>query len=131
MHPLLYALMVGKSSEDYDCLFECIRKKLYSMKNFCVVVDFEAQIPRSILRFFDDASVYYCLFHFGQCVIRRLRTLGLIKFYKNDEKYRIYMKMFCSLAFVPPTKVLHEFKKLKNNIPIYFSNNIHDFFYIL
>jgi hypothetical protein len=51
-----------------------------------------------------------------------------MKLYKNNYCDRIFLKMFCSLAFVPPAKVHHEYEKIKKHIPSTIPMCINSFF---
>jgi hypothetical protein len=54
-----------------------------------------------------------CLFHFGQCVWRRLQSLGLSTAYSTDNIFRYAIRLFLNLAFVEPYNICTEYKKIE------------------
>lgn len=125
--PLLYALMSGKSSDEYAELFFQIKKLTKRLKEVNLVVDFEAGINCGFNMVFFNDKIFFCLFHFGQAIIRRLQNYGLMQYYNDNLKHRIYLKMFCSLAFVPVESVIIEFQRLIKNIPEGLPDQIKEF----
>ena len=67
------------------------------------------------------------MFHFGQCIYRKLQKLGLSGDYQNDINFKVFIKCVSSLAFVPQDSVGNEFEKLCDGA-IKFSNPNLDLF---
>ena len=61
----------------------------------------------------NNTNIFFCMFHFSQCVWRKIQKLGLVTNYLNDADFMLYVKCINSLAFVPPENVVNEFTKLK------------------
>ncbi|CAF3408991.1 unnamed protein product [Rotaria socialis] len=90
--PLVYGLLIGKSSNDYSGFF----KKVLDQDDFR---------PETILSDFESG----CLFHFGQCVWRQVQSKGLSAKYQEDENFRLNVKMLIGLAFLPLSDVITGF----------------------
>lgn len=110
--PLVYVLMPNKTQSSYELMIKIIQEKGNIELPRYIIVDFEIAAYNA----FKKASkypVYFCLFHFGQCVYRQIQSLCFSNDYKNNEKFRLFIKSFTSLAFVPIPFVKQEFEKLK------------------
>jgi hypothetical protein len=122
--PLIYVLLIGKDTNDYDNFFEQLLLQ-HEYQPESILVDFESATLKSSKLMFPDAiqigsflyEFFYrlktifamnigCLFHFGQCLWRELQSLGLQNKYTNDDKFRMNVKKLMSLAFVPVADVL-------------------------
>jgi hypothetical protein len=66
--------MSGKKKEDYDKLFSFLKSNT-QVQNVTLLIDFEQAISRSFNDQFTDSKIFYCLFHFGQAVVRKLNNL--------------------------------------------------------
>jgi hypothetical protein len=107
--PAAFVLLGGKKESTY-------RRMLLELSNGCKTIDLEFIPERIILDFevgaisafkfhFPSADFVGCFFHFGQCLFRKLVSLGLKQAYGEDEDLREWFKMCVALAFIPPRKV--------------------------
>jgi hypothetical protein len=99
--PVLYILLKDKSQQSYERMFEKI-------KSFCdykcpetIVMDFESAPIAAFRKFFPSVVIYNCLFHYGQIVYRKLRSLGLASLYNSDLNFRFSVKLILSIVFLP------------------------------
>lgn len=131
--PCFYVLMKDKQQSTYEKIFIEIKKLVNKTPEF-FIVDFEQAQKNAIENVFEQTKIYYCLFHFGQCIFRKIQKLGLSIEYRTNITINKICKMLTSLAFVPEEFVQEEFKKLKDsfdyeeninlkNLFIYFEEN--------
>jgi hypothetical protein len=66
--------------------------------------------------FFFTLEISFCLFHFGKSLYKKVVSLGLSEKYNTDKNFKLLLKCFNSLAFVPPHSVIKEFEKLKQKL---------------
>ncbi|CAF3646667.1 unnamed protein product [Rotaria socialis] len=102
--PLVYGLLIGKSSEDYNLFFE----KVLEQDNFepeSIMTDFETGTIKSVREMLPNVLHKGCLFHFSQAVWRQVQSKGLTTKYNEDEYFRLNVKKLIALAFVPLDKV--------------------------
>jgi len=59
-------------------MFELIKTKFTNVKPKIFVADFEASISVAIKQVFPDADEKGCSFHYGEAVIRKIRSPGII-----------------------------------------------------
>ncbi|CAF4231708.1 unnamed protein product [Rotaria magnacalcarata] len=107
--PLVYGLLIGKSTSDYDQFFERIMEE----GNFnpdSILTDFEAATIKSVKSLFPNVLHKGCLFHFGQCIWRHLQSLGLQKKYQEDKYFHWNVRKLLALAFVPVVDVIKAFE---------------------
>ncbi|CAF1136196.1 unnamed protein product [Adineta steineri] len=103
--PLVYVLLIGKATEDYNDFFEQLLL-LHDFEPESILVDYEIATLKSIRKNFPDAQPIGCLFHMSQCLWRELRTLGYQKKYTTNDKFRMNVKKLLALAFVPVSDVV-------------------------
>ena len=58
-----------------------------------------------------------CYFHFSQCLLRKVQALHLKPTYENDVAFRVIIRQFCAIAFVPIPVVPETFDMLVRSIP--------------
>ncbi|CAF3105054.1 unnamed protein product [Rotaria sp. Silwood2] len=131
--PLVYVLLIGKDTNDYNNFFQQLLLK-YDHEPEPILVDFESATLKSTKSFFPDAiqivNFLYkilcqrkitfainigCLFHFGQCLWREMESLGLQNKYTDDDKFRMNVKKLMALAFVPVPDVLKAYSSMIND----------------
>lgn len=98
--PLVYGLLMGKKAEDYDDFFKVVMDE-GDFNPETILTDFEAATIKSVKGLFPRALHKGCLFHYGQCVWRKIQDLGLKKKYQEDESFHASVKKLIALAFVP------------------------------
>ncbi|CAM4983140.1 unnamed protein product, partial [Rotaria socialis] len=102
--PLVYGLLIGKSSNDYNGFF----RKVLDQGNFqpeTILSDFETGTIKTIKDMLPNVTHKGCLFHFGQSVWRHVQNKGLSAKYKEDENFRLNVKMLIGLAYLPLSDV--------------------------
>ncbi|XP_052260014.1 uncharacterized protein LOC127864396 [Dreissena polymorpha] len=85
--PLLFAVMAGKTSEDYTQVFKGVMDILHNetrVKEF--MVDFEAGMWQGLREVFVDPTIKGCAFHWNQAVWRHVQSLGLQTERKNNRR---------------------------------------------
>lgn len=91
--PLVVALMLSKTRADYTKLFEVIKNALCARHGTVGTLevghfDFEASAISAFEEVFVGATVKGCLFHFSQCLMRKLAELGLRVRFLSADVYR-------------------------------------------
>lgn len=100
--PAIFALLPDKQESTYKIMLEIIKKWCPSWSPELVKVDFEASMMTAIKSTFPQTQISGCSFHFGQCLWRKIQTLGLVKDYREDEAVKQTCKMCAALAYLPP-----------------------------
>jgi hypothetical protein len=95
--PIFYALLSSKTENINKTLFEYVKNEGINIES--VVVDLECALKNALEKVFPTLRVFYCNFHFGQCVWRRLQSLGLSGKYINDFHIAKIVRMYLNLAF--------------------------------
>ncbi|CAM4850658.1 unnamed protein product, partial [Rotaria magnacalcarata] len=106
--PLVYGLLIGKSTNDYNLFFE----KVLEQDNFqpdSIMIDFETGTIKSVKEMLPNVLHKGCLFHFGQAVWRQVQNKGMATKYREDESFRLNVKKLIALAFVPVGDVIKAF----------------------
>ncbi|CAF3834472.1 unnamed protein product [Rotaria sordida] len=106
--PLVYGLLVGKSTKDYNSFLE----KVLEQDDFrpeSIQTDFESGTLKSIKELLPNVSHKGCLFHFGQNVWRHVQDNSLSKKYQEDDTFRTNVKKLIALAFLPLNDIINGF----------------------
>ncbi|CAF3455257.1 unnamed protein product [Rotaria sp. Silwood1] len=113
--PLVYGLLIGKSSDDYNQFFE----KLFEQDNFqpeSIMTDFETGTIKSVKEMLPNVLHKGCLFHFSQAVWRHVQNKGLATNYREDESFGLNIKKLIALAFVPVDEVTTAFDLIADQL---------------
>ena len=102
--PLVYAVARNKNRNTYYWTFGYLKGRQTNLDPLSVTVDFEQASITSIRSNFPSARIQGCLFHFAQCLWRKIQNLGLQQWYQEDTDNAFLVKRFHSLAFVPSNK---------------------------
>jgi hypothetical protein len=104
MIPYIYALLPNKNQEIYRRLFRLLQDKaaennlIFNPRNF--QIDFEFPVVQSLRVIFPNAAVHGCLFHFTQCIWRKVQNLGLTKLFRDNREVRRTIRRVAALPFL-------------------------------
>ncbi|XP_018495402.1 uncharacterized protein LOC108864374 [Galendromus occidentalis] len=108
MAPFAYFLLPDKSKETYMRMFELLKNYAISIgRNFeptTFRLHCEISTLRAIRESFPNSEVKGCLFHFNQCLWRKVLESGLVTFYKESEVKR-FIRSTAALALVPRNRI--------------------------
>jgi hypothetical protein len=107
---LAYILASNKKEQSYKVIFEKI-KELTGHSPSNIITDFELAFMKILKLVYPNAHQTGCLFHFGQCIWRKIQSLGLSVMYNSDSKFKYAIRLFLNLAFVDSLNVYKEYKK--------------------
>ena len=110
MYPCAYVALKNKSENTYKRMLQLlIDNSSWELKPKVINGDFE---PAAIMAWYAKfPGIIYqgCNFHFNQAINRNISEKGLQREYCTSHIYRSWLKLFSSLAFLPPIG-----KKTKN-----------------
>jgi hypothetical protein len=110
--PLVYCIARNKNRQTYDRIFAYLRDRRNDLDPLSITVDFEQAAMDSLREYFPNAAIHGCLFHFGQCLFRKIQSLGLQPWYMAHSDNSDIIKQFQALAFVPPELAPESFQAL-------------------
>ena len=110
--PVVYALLSSRTEEAYQHLLQEILTLKEGLNPDSIMVDFELAAIRAFQNTFPTATITGCMFHFGQCVWRKLQAEGFSERYRNEPDFALLVKRLLALAFVPPQDVIDLFEHL-------------------
>lgn len=114
--PCAYALMSGKSEEDYVHLLQnLIQLSPPGTVPNTVIVDFELAAINSFRHLFPQCTITGCFFHLGQSIWRHVQREGLSQRYMDDAGFALNVKRLLALAFVPEDRVVAVYERLVND----------------
>lgn len=117
----LYCLLVDKKYETYLKLFRSIqdlaiqRNMIFSPKKF--QIDFEIAVINSLKLVFPLAEIKGCLFHYSQCIWRKVQNCGLVSAYKNNKEVKDTIKRVSALPFLPINHITDAWINIHSKAP--------------
>nr|CAH0112041.1 unnamed protein product [Daphnia galeata] len=105
--PLLYVLMSRRTAGDYKAVLKFIKDKIFKKKFALqeVVGDFEKAVWRAVQDVFSGVTIKGCGFHWSQCLLRKIKNIGMTKLFREHEGVRSICKQLMSLNLIPWQKV--------------------------
>ena len=83
-----------------------------SLNPYSVMIDFKLAAIRAFQNAFTTATITGCMFHFGQCVWRKLQAEGFLERYRNEPDFALLVKRLLALVFVLPQFITDLFEQL-------------------
>lgn len=115
-HSSVYILMNNKTQASYDIVLEQLvqdAKKLdLNFRPQFAHTDFEKAIINSIKNKIQPERVIGCYFHYSQAIMKKINDVGLKSKYSTNPKFKIYVKMWMALAFLPQDQIKPTAKEL-------------------
>lgn len=112
-YPLIFILMKSKNENSYLKFLSVLKENNVKFPKY-IILDFELASYSAFKKSTNDTIFYFCMFHYGQCIWRKLRDEGHSQKYRSDIDFKILIRCFLSLSFVPTEHVQMEFEKLKS-----------------
>ncbi|CAF1686853.1 unnamed protein product [Adineta ricciae] len=82
-----------------------------------ILTDFESATIKSVKSLFPNVLHKGCLFHFGQCIWRNIRSHGLQNKCQADKSFHLNVKKLIALAFLPILDVVKAFELIVDDDP--------------
>ena len=82
--------MADKKAETYKEVFGRIQLMITKEPEI-IILDFELAQYTALASVWKNIKIFFCLFHFGQCVFRQIQKLGLAAEYKENQSTK-YVK---------------------------------------
>ena len=99
VYALVYILLTTKKEKDYLKAINIILDKCNQTFPEFIVIDFEVAAYIAFKKA-TKSTIYFCLFHFGQTMFRKLQKLGFVGLFIKNIQFRLFIKCVTSLAFV-------------------------------
>ncbi len=126
MLPLVFALLPSKDEATYMRMFTALDVRLAQLGLLLnpqiFMLDFELAVHNAWNRMRPNRphQTRGCLFHFTQCIWRKMQHLGLQQPYNNDMAFQSWARMLLALPLLPTYEVENVFQLIQTNAPIVF-----------
>ena len=100
---LVYFLMSGKTTKDYEAIFRTLLRILLhgNIGVQSITLDFEAAVWVALKKVLPSVSLKGCLFHWSQTIWRKIQQLGLVTIYlKKDSAYKFCRRSWHFLSLL-------------------------------
>ena len=116
--PMLYLFLQRKDAATYKEALNAVKTLRPRMNPQSFLCDYEQAFHIAVRDVFgNDVTLVGCLFHFGQCIWRKVQAHGLTESYASNEAVRMACKQLMALAFVPVESVVTAFETVQENAP--------------
>jgi hypothetical protein len=78
----------------------------------------------SLIKIMAGVYISSCFFHFSQIIWRRVQVSGNTINYKEDENFKLHIKMIVALAFVPDKNIPRE---VENLLDFFLNTNVEEY----
>jgi hypothetical protein len=103
--PLVYALLPNKEKFTYRRLFEVVRHELGARGLVWnperILIDHELAALQALRVIFPGKIINTCLFHFCQCILRKVNAIGMKTLYEQNEEVRLWVRKMMAMALAP------------------------------
>ena len=125
---LVYGLLIGKSTDNYNLFFEKALKQ-DNLQPESILTDFEIGSIKSVrertlkalhkgmfssTQKINSEKILGCLFHFFQAIQWQVQRKRLVTKYSEDEYFRLNVKKLIALAIIPVDEIITAFASIVN-----------------
>uniref|UniRef100_A0A1B0DMJ0 MULE transposase domain-containing protein n=1 Tax=Phlebotomus papatasi TaxID=29031 RepID=A0A1B0DMJ0_PHLPP len=116
--PLVYVLMTSKKEELYKMMLQELSD--FAAENhieLCpevIITDLELAAINASKHEFPTTTNKACNFHLGQCIWKKIQSLGYASRYGTDEDFSLKLRHLLALAFLPSNEIPDAFDLLKS-----------------
>lgn len=111
-YPLAYILMQKRNFRSYKTVFAQM-KALLKVNVIEIMADYEAATRKAIRKYFPEARLAGCFFHYCQAIRKNAKRFGLSK----DKKFSKMVKETSALALLPQNYVALGFHYIQKQLP--------------
>jgi hypothetical protein len=111
--PFIHILMSGKREGLYITSLSKLVELCPAFNPTLAMADFEQAISNSLRRTFPDIVVKGCRFHFGQAVMKKLKSVGLHAEFMRVPTIRKWCRKYIAVCTLPSELVQPEVAKLR------------------
>lgn len=112
--PLIFVLMSRRRKRDYKAVLESILNMVPNNHVKKVVADFEQAIWRAFRYILPNTTIQGCLFHWAQCIFRKVQDLGLAVAYRENGPMQKFVRKLFALPCLPVEHIRAAFNQLSN-----------------
>ena len=111
--PAAFMLLPGKSEEVYSTVFSVITKTVGNVSHVeKFSCDFERAVHNVVEDLLPNASISGCLFHYKQCIYRKLGEYGCLPVYHNVDGFKKIVDFMYALPFVPIDQIVSTYDEV-------------------
>jgi hypothetical protein len=77
--------MYFKNREYVHSLFTILKTAGFDIKH--AIIDFELGLKNGLSVSFPNININYCNFHFGQCIWRKIQSIGMSGIYNENAEF--------------------------------------------
>lgn len=105
--------MSCRTTDCYKAVFQFIDDNIFHLEPTEFITDFELGMRKAINIFYPSAKLRGCWFHYCRAIRRKMISLGLFKFVKNDEKANRIYHSILNLPLLPSEDFMEGYEKIK------------------
>lgn len=113
--PCVFAVLKNKRKENYISLFRILNSLIGQGSPLIFKTDFEYAAIKAIEFIFPASRISGCMFHFGQCIIRKIGELHLKNLYQTSNQVKKFVRALSALSFVRIEMLEEQYFLLLNN----------------
>ena len=116
--PIAFILMSDKLQKSYERVFSYFKDN-FDLSIKSAMMDFEKSLRNGFKNTFKGVPILGCLFHYVNSLMKRLKKLGITKYYSSDEKLNLYCRKYFGLVFTNAEEYLESLQLLEKEIELF------------
>jgi hypothetical protein len=121
VYPVIFALLPDKTRRTYERVFQMVKQRArflgLQFQPPKLQTDYEQAIISAVRCEFPGSRLVGCMFHYGQCLWRKVQSLGGAEEYTAEAETRQYIRRCAALAFVPLQRLDDAWLEIQGDAP--------------
>ncbi|XP_047139376.1 uncharacterized protein LOC124815168 [Hydra vulgaris] len=114
--PVFHVLMTGRKEGIYVAIFRKIKEILSDFQPRISMADYEAAISSALKVVFPEIRLTGCRFHYGQAILRNIKSVGFQSEYINNPGIKRWGRKFVAMCLLPCVLIRAEVDLLKTEM---------------
>lgn len=105
--------MTRKTADAYTAVFEFIEQKLFKLKPFEFMTDYEDGMRLAIRKRWPNAQIHGCWFHFKRAINRKCRSFGMKRILDKNGNATQVKDMLLNIPLLPSAQTHEGYANIK------------------
>lgn len=105
--------MTRKTTKAYTAVFKFIEQRIFKMKPFELMTDYEDGMRLAIKKQWPKALIHGCWFHYKRAINRNCTKLGMNSLLKKNANARKIKRMIANIPLLPAEQIHDGYENIK------------------
>ncbi len=114
--PAFVVLMKSRDEASYKNVFQKIKCLAPNFIPTFAISDFEKAARKAFKAVWPECETAGCYFHFSQCILRKIKKLGLLPLFRKSKTFKKYAQAFMAFSLLPEHDFDEVFRTLDSQV---------------